>query len=85
MSDLLEELTATTTDPHLVVTKVRQRLSVSKRKEQTFDMESYNPKNLNEVDIKEQHQVKISNLPRRRGAIPSLPSFMAWCSVEAQV
>jgi len=40
---------------------VTERLSVSKRAAQKSDMERFNLKNLNNVYVKEQYQVKISN------------------------
>jgi len=42
------------TDHYLVVAKVRQRLSVSKRAAQKFDMERCNLKKMNDVAVKEQ-------------------------------
>jgi predicted glutamine amidotransferase len=36
------------------------RLSVSKQAAKTFDMERYNLKNLNNVEVKEQYHVEIS-------------------------
>jgi hypothetical protein len=44
-----------------VVAKVRDRLAASKRAKQKFDVERYNLKKLNEVEGKEQYQVKVSN------------------------
>jgi hypothetical protein len=44
-----------------VVAEVRQRLSVSKRKAQNFDVEIFNLKKLNDVVVKEKCQFKISN------------------------
>jgi hypothetical protein len=49
------------TDHYLVVTNVRERLAVSKRATQKSDMERLNLKQLNEVEGKEQYQVKISH------------------------
>jgi hypothetical protein len=43
----------------VVVTEVRQRLSVSKRVAQKFDMERFNLRNLNDVEGKEEFRVKI--------------------------
>jgi DNA repair ATPase RecN len=54
MFDIFKDLTA-------VVAKVRQRLSVSKRSAQKFDMGRFNLKKLNDVAVKENHQVKIQN------------------------
>jgi hypothetical protein len=44
-----------------VVTKVRQRLSLSIRAEEEFHMERFNLENLHDGEVKEQYQVKISN------------------------
>jgi hypothetical protein len=48
-------------DYYLVVTTIGQRLSVSKRAAQKFHDERFDLKKLNDVDVKEQYQVKISN------------------------
>jgi hypothetical protein len=42
-------------DHYLIVAKVRERLSVYKRKTGMFDMKLFNLKNLNEVQGKEQY------------------------------
>jgi hypothetical protein len=49
------------TDHYLVVAKDRERLAVCKRAKQKFDMERFSLKKLNEVEGKEQYQVKMSN------------------------
>jgi hypothetical protein len=49
------------TDHYLVVVKVRERLAVSKRAAQKVDIERFNVKKLNEVDVKEQYHVTIRN------------------------
>jgi hypothetical protein len=46
----------------LVVAKVRKRLAVSKHAAQKMDMERFNPKKLNEGEVKEQYQVAIRNM-----------------------
>jgi hypothetical protein len=43
-----------------VVAKVRERLSLNKQCKK-FDMERFNIKKLNDVEVKEQYQAKISN------------------------
>jgi hypothetical protein len=43
------------------VVKLRERISVSKRARQKFDIESFDLKNLDHVEVKEKHQVEISN------------------------
>jgi hypothetical protein len=49
------------TDHYLVVTKVGDRLTVSKQKTHTFNVETLNLKKLNEVEGKEHYHVEISN------------------------
>jgi hypothetical protein len=44
-----------------VVAKVINGLSVSKNTAQKFEMERYQLKKLNYVEVKEQYQVKITN------------------------
>jgi len=48
-------------DHYLVVAKVRQRLSVSKRAARKFSMERFNLHKINVVEVKEEYHVKISN------------------------
>jgi hypothetical protein len=45
----------------LVVAKVRERLSVSKRMVKKMDVERFNLKQLNEEEVKEQYQITIKN------------------------
>jgi hypothetical protein len=45
----------------VVVAKVIQRLSVSKRARQNFRIERFNLKKLNDIEVKEHYQVKILN------------------------
>jgi hypothetical protein len=44
-----------------VAAKLRERLSVSKRVAQKFDMQSLDVGKLNDAEVKEQYQVKITN------------------------
>jgi hypothetical protein len=41
--------------------KLRERLSVIKRVAQKFDMQRFDLRKLNDVEVKEQYQVKITN------------------------
>jgi len=43
------------------VTKVRERLAVSKQTAQNFDGERFNLTKLNELDVRKQNQIEISN------------------------
>jgi hypothetical protein len=49
------------TDHYLVVTKVRERLAVSKQRTHWVHMEKFNLRKLNEVEGKEHYRVEISN------------------------
>jgi hypothetical protein len=57
------------TDHCLVVAKLGERISVSKRTRQKFDLERFDLKKLDDVEIKEKYQVEISN---RFGALERL-------------
>jgi hypothetical protein len=43
------------------VAKLRERISVSKGAKQKFDLERFDMKKLNDVEVKEKYQVEISN------------------------
>ena len=49
------------TDHYFVVAKVRERLSVSKQAVQKFHVERFNIKKLNELQVRKQYEIKISN------------------------
>jgi hypothetical protein len=49
------------TDHYLVVAKVRERLAVNKQRSQRLNMERFNLKKLNYVEVKEQFRVEVSN------------------------
>jgi hypothetical protein len=49
------------TDPCLVVAKLRDRLSVSKRAAQKFYMQRFDLKKLDDAEVKEQYQGRITN------------------------
>jgi hypothetical protein len=61
ISDLLEELTVILTVIWLNNLE-RERLSVSKRTVQKFDLEKFNVQMLYDVEVKDQYHVKISNM-----------------------
>jgi len=49
------------TDHCLVVGKVRERLTVSKEVAQKFDWERFNLKMLNELEVRKQYHIEITN------------------------
>jgi hypothetical protein len=49
------------TDYYLVVAKLKERISVSKRARQNSDLERFNLKKLDDLEVKEKYQVEISN------------------------
>jgi uncharacterized metal-binding protein YceD (DUF177 family) len=44
-----------------LVTEVTERLAVNKQETQEFDVERFNLKKLNELEVRKQHQIKVSN------------------------
>jgi hypothetical protein len=68
------------------VAKLRERISVSKRARQNSDLERFDLKKLNDVGVKEQYQVEISN---RFGALESLDESFdinnAWESMRENI
>jgi hypothetical protein len=51
------------------VAKLRERISISKEARQKFDLERFDLRKLDDVEVKEKYQVKISN---RFGALENL-------------
>ena len=49
------------TDHCLVVAKIRERLAVSKQAAQRFDVERFNLRKLNELEVWKQYQIEITN------------------------
>ena len=49
------------TNHYLVVAEVRGRLAISKQAAQRFDGESFNLRKLNEVEVRKQYQIEITN------------------------
>jgi hypothetical protein len=49
------------TDHYLAVAKLRERISVSKRAREKFDLERFDLKKLSDVEVKEKYGVEISN------------------------
>ena len=45
----------------MVVTEVRERLAISKQAAQKFDVERFNFRKLNELEVRTQNQIKFSN------------------------
>ena len=48
-------------DHYFVVAKVRERMAVSKQAAQKYDVEGFNRRKLNELKVRKQYQIKISN------------------------
>ena len=49
------------TDHCLVVAKVRERLTVSKQETQKFDVERFNGRKLNDLEVRKQYEIEVSN------------------------
>jgi hypothetical protein len=74
------------TGNYLVVAKLRERISVSKRARQEFDVETFDLKKLHDVEVKEKYQVDISN---RFAVLESLDESFdinnAWESIRENI
>jgi hypothetical protein len=44
-----------------MVSKVRERLAVSKQAAQNFDKDRFNVRKLNELEVRKQYRIKITN------------------------
>jgi len=49
------------TDHYLLVVKVRERMAVSKQEAQKFDEERFNLRKLNELEVRKQYHIEITN------------------------
>jgi endonuclease/exonuclease/phosphatase family metal-dependent hydrolase len=49
------------TDHYVIFAKLRERISVIKRARQNFDLEGFDLKKLDDVEVKEKYQIEISN------------------------
>ena len=49
------------TDHYLVIEKVRERLAVGKQAAQRFERQRFNLRKINEPEVREQYQIKITN------------------------
>jgi len=49
------------TDHYLVIEKVRERLAVGKQVAQRFDKQRFNLRKLNELEVRKQYQIQITN------------------------
>jgi hypothetical protein len=68
------------------VTKLRERISVSKRARQIFDLEKFDLKKLDDIEVKKKYQVEISN--RFAGLeilIESFDIYNAWESLRENI
>jgi hypothetical protein len=74
------------TDHDLLVAKLRERMSVSNRARQNSDLERFDLKTLDDVEVKEKYQVEISN---RFAALESLDDSFdiknAWESIRENI
>jgi hypothetical protein len=68
------------------VAKLRERISVSKRARQNFDLERFGLKRLDDEEVKEKYQVEISNI---FAALESLDEIFdinnAWESIRENI
>ena len=74
------------THNYLVVTKVRERLAVSKLLTQKYTVERYNPRKLNELEVRKQYHLEISNrLAASENFIDSKDIYRAWENIKENI
>jgi predicted RNA binding protein with dsRBD fold (UPF0201 family) len=68
------------------VAKLRGRISVSKRVKQKFDLERFELKMIDDVEVKEKYQVEISNrFAALRNLDESFDNKSAWESIRENI
>jgi len=74
------------TDLYLVVAKVRERLAISKQAAQRFDEERFNLRKLNELEVRKQYQIEITNrLQLQRTLRDDEDINRAWESIKENI
>jgi hypothetical protein len=69
-----------------VVAEVRERLAVSKQAAQKFDWEKFNLRKLNELEIRKQYHIKITNrFPALENLIDGEDINRAWENVKENI
>jgi hypothetical protein len=70
----------------VVVAKLRERISVSKRARKKFDVERFDLKKLDDVEVKEVYQVEISNrFATSKSLAESFDINNAWESITENI
>jgi hypothetical protein len=86
MSAPSEDLADCDTEHSLVVAKLRERISVSKWPKQNSDLERFDLKKLDGIDVKEKYQVEISNrFAALEGLDESFDISNAWVSIRENI
>jgi hypothetical protein len=69
-----------------VVAKVRERLAVRKQAAQTYDGERFNPRKLNDLEVRKQYQIEITN---RFAALENVSNdkeiYRAWENIKGNI
>jgi hypothetical protein len=66
--------------------KLRERISVSKQASQKFDLERFDLKKLNDIQVKEKYRVEISNrFVALENSYESLDVNSAWRSIRDNI
>ena len=74
------------TDHYLVVAKDRERLTVSKQAAQNFDVKRFNLSKVNELEVRKEYQIKISNRFAALGNLSDSDDInRAWENIEKNV
>ena len=74
------------TDHYLVITKVRERLAVSKQAAEKFDVERFNLRKLSELEVMKQYQIDSTNrFAALENLIDSKDINRAWENIKENI
>ena len=74
------------TDHYMVVATVRERLAVSKQAARKFDVKILNLRNLNELEVMKNYQIKISNTFATLGHLNNTEDInMGWENIKENI
>ena len=72
------------TNHYMAVAKFRERVAVSKQATQKFDVERFNLRKLNEMDVRQQYQIEITNRVAALGNLSDREDInRAWENIKA--
>jgi DNA-binding SARP family transcriptional activator len=73
-------------DTDVMIAKVRKRLAVNKREAQTFDVNSFSIRKLNELEVRKQYRIKVSyRFAALENSSDSEDINRAWVNIQGNI